>query len=49
MPDAGIRPKRHNDLGGDLPFFAGAILATGFVVGSVVAFVVDKILHRHRP
>lgn len=48
MVDAGIRPKRHTNLGSDIPVFAGLILATGAVVGAVVAFTVDRLLHRKR-
>lgn len=48
MVDAGIRPKRHNDIGSDIPIFAGALILVGGVVGAVVAFTVDRVLHRKR-
>jgi hypothetical protein len=43
-----IRPARHQNLGGDLPWFAGTLIVIGGVVAIVVRGVVDLALHRHR-
>lgn len=45
---AEIRSARRNNLGGDVPWIIGAVLAVGALAGAAVGFLVDLALHRHR-
>lgn len=43
-----IRPARHQNLGGDIPWLAAGLIVIGGIIAIVVRGVVDLGLHHHR-